>query len=125
MYNIPDTIERPSRVSFIKLSEESDESCQGNVIQHVVPQVITIAKERMLFLPAASDTKGSSEDAVVSFQRLLSLKSTTEVESESMDISGPLVSTISVQENAFSIRPKMVEVKFYAVKINCMSSRKS
>ena len=58
--------------------------------------------------------------AGVSFQRLLSLNHTiSEVETESMDLSSPLVvSTISVQENAFSIRPKMVEVKFSVVKIN-------
>ena len=57
--------------------------------------------------------------AGVSFQRLLSLNHTiSEVETESMDLSSPLISRISVQENAFSIRPKMVEIKSYAVKIN-------
>ena len=118
MFNIHDTLERPSRVSSIKLSEESNESCQGNVIQHVFPQVITIAEESTFFLPATSVTKGPSKDSVVSVQCTLSLNTTTEVESESMDLSSPLISTISVQENAFSIRPKMVEVRSYAVKIN-------
>ncbi len=56
-FNVNDTLERPSRVSFIKFSEESNESCQGIVIQHVFPQVITIAEERTIFLPATSVKK--------------------------------------------------------------------
>jgi len=113
-----DTLERPSRVSFIKLSEESNESCQGIVIQHVFPQAITIAEERTIFLPATSVKKCPWKDSVVSSQCMLILNTTTEVELESMDISFPLVSIISAQENVSSIRPKMVEAKSYAVKIN-------
>ena len=95
-FNVNDTFERPSRVSFIKLSEESNESCQGIVIQHVLfPQAITTAEERTIFLPATSVKKSPWKDSVVSSQRRLSLNTTTEVELESMDISVPLVSNIS------------------------------
>jgi hypothetical protein len=48
---------------------------------------------------------------------MLSLNTTTEVELDSMDISFPLVSKITAQENVSSIRPKMVEVKSYAINI--------
>ena len=54
---------------------------------------------------------------MVSPQRMLSLNTTTEVELESMDISVPLVSNISAQENVSSICPKMVEDKSYAINI--------
>ena len=116
-FNVNDTLERPSRVSFIKLSEESNESCQGIVI----PQAITIAEERTIFLAATSVKKNSWKDSVGSSQRLsASLNTTTEVvlDSMTMEISVPLVSNISAQANVSSIRPKMVEVKSYAVKIN-------
>ena len=117
-FNVNDTLERPSRVSFIKLSEESNESCQGIVTS---PQAITIAEERTIFLAATSVKKNSWKDSVGPSQRLsASLNTTTEVvlDSMTMEISVPLVSNISAQANVSSIRPKMVEVKSYAVKIN-------
>ena len=77
-FNVNDTLERPSRVSFIKLSEESNESCQGIVIQHVFPQVTTIAEERTIFLAAPSVNVSSWKDSVVSSQRMLGLNTTTD-----------------------------------------------
>jgi len=97
----PSRVSCPSRVSFIGLSDESNESCQGIVI----PQAITIAEERTIFLAAPSVNKSPWKVSVVSSpQRMLSLNTTTEVELDSMtmDISFPLVSNISAQQENIS-----------------------